>query len=121
MHFDKFDILSENEMPETFDIIVSNPPYVRESEKKFMHENVLNYEPELALFVPDDNAFLFYDAIAAFAKRHLSEKGKLYFEINEAFSKEVVGMLKRCGYDNIKVKNDLFDKCRFVSAQIKLP
>jgi release factor glutamine methyltransferase len=108
----------------TFDIIVSNPPYVRISEKEKMSKNVLDYEPHLALFVKDDDPLLFYKAIAEFAKHHLTPNpspggeggntgGKLYFEINEALDSEVKKMLEEKGFKNVEVKKDMSGKNRF--------
>ncbi|MBP5709237.1 MAG: peptide chain release factor N(5)-glutamine methyltransferase, partial [Bacteroidales bacterium] len=78
----------------SFDIIVSNPPYVLESEKRLMSVNVVDFEPPTALYVPDDTPLLFYEKIAEFASEHLKEKGKLYFEINEAFGPQVAEMMR---------------------------
>lgn len=102
-----------------FDIIVSNPPYVRDSEKQQMETNVLNYEPELALFVPDSDPLLFYKAILNFAEQHLASKGKIYWEINEAFGNECVQLLKKYGYQNIRLRKDLQGKNRMISALIQ--
>jgi len=102
----------------SFDIIVSNPPYVRVSEKEKMSKNVLNYEPHLALFVNDDDALKFYKAIADFALKHLSPKGKLYFEINEALGNDVQNLLQEKGFKNVEVKKDLSKKERMVRGEI---
>jgi release factor glutamine methyltransferase len=99
-----------------FNIIVSNPPYVRYSEKSTMSKNVLDYEPHIALFVNDDNPLLFYDAISDFALENLSSEGKLYFEINEALGTEVKELLKRKGFRNVIVKKDMSGKDRIVIA-----
>jgi len=99
-----------------FRVIVSNPPYVRESEKVFMHKNVVNHEPRLALFVTDDNPLIFYQAIAEFAFDHLERRGSLWFEINEGLGTEVKKLLKSKGFDAITLHNDLFNKTRFVSC-----
>ena len=84
------DILSMDQLPETYDIIVSNPPYVTWKEKKQMRHNVLDHEPEIALFVPDEDPLKFYKKIIALAKNQLNPKGKLYFEINENFGVEMI-------------------------------
>jgi release factor glutamine methyltransferase len=102
-----------------FDIIVSNPPYVRNSEKQFMHANVLNYEPSLALFVSDENPLIFYEAIAEIALTHLVKGGILYVEINEAFGMEVVQLFRNAGLSETEIIPDIHDKNRFVKA-IKL-
>ncbi|MHC1707692.1 MAG: peptide chain release factor N(5)-glutamine methyltransferase [Bacteroidales bacterium] len=98
------------------DIIVSNPPYVLESEKSQMKPNVLLYEPEAALFVPDENPLLFYRVIAEKANPQLKAQGRLFFEINEAFGGEMVKMLESLKYRNIIVWNDIHGKDRFVEA-----
>lgn len=100
-----------------FDAIVSNPPYVTDSERASMEANVLDYEPALALFVPDDDPLLFYRAIADFAWTHLSIGGRLFFEINHRFGAEIVMMLRHKGFANCAVQHDAFGKDRFVVAQ----
>ena len=100
-----------------FDAIVSNPPYVTDSERASMEANVLDYEPALALFVPDDDPLLFYRAIADFAWTHLSIGGRLFFEINHRFGVEIVMMLRHKGFANCAVQHDAFGKERFVVAQ----
>ncbi|MCI7337204.1 MAG: peptide chain release factor N(5)-glutamine methyltransferase [Bacteroidales bacterium] len=100
-----------------FDAIVSNPPYVTDSERASMEANVLDYEPALALFVPDDDPLLFYRAIADFAWTHLSIGGRLFFEINHRFGAEIVMMLRHKGFANCAVQHDAFGKERFVVAQ----
>jgi len=115
-----FDILSEQ--PEVsfpgLDIIVSNPPYVRETEKAQMEPNVLEYEPELALFVADNQPLKFYNRIADFAKVRLKSGGKLYFEINEAFGSECANMLGEKGFSEIILKKDINGKDRMISCRI---
>jgi len=106
-----------NELP-AFDIIVSNPPYVKQSEATAMHKNVLQHEPHIALFVPDEDALLFYRTIAAFALHHLNTPGKLFFEINETLGNEVYHLLAQHGYKNIEVKKDIQGKDRMVKAEI---
>ncbi len=101
-----------------YDIIVSNPPYVRYSEKKMMQKNVLNYEPPIALFVEDDNPFVFYEKIALFAKNHLNENANLYFEINEYLHNELSNILYNIGFSNIVVKKDISGKHRMIRAKI---
>lgn len=98
------------------DLIVSNPPYVLESEKKKMQENVLDYEPELALFVEDKNPLIFYKKIASLAINFLNENGKLFFEINTKFGKETIEMLADIGFVNIELKKDMNDKYRMIKA-----
>lgn len=115
----EYDILNQSPRAEfpIFDIIVSNPPYVRESEKVQMEKNVLEYEPALALFVPDDRPLLFYQRIADFALQQLIDGGRLYFEINEAFGSECSQMLARKGFSKIVVKKDIHGKDRMIGCQ----
>ncbi len=100
-----------------FDIIVSNPPYVRESEKQHMRANVLDYEPGLALFVADTNPLVFYKAVLEWAKAKLNPKGWVLLEINEEFGKETADLYSNAGFQNISVIKDFFEKDRFVVAQ----
>lgn len=99
-----------------FDVIVSNPPYVLNSEKALMQRNVLDYEPHTALFVDDGDPLLFYRRISEFARLHLSEGGRLYFEINERYGKETATLMENCGFGDVVVYKDLFSKDRFVSG-----
>jgi release factor glutamine methyltransferase len=103
---------------EKFDIIVSNPPYIRDLEKSDMHNNVLVHEPHIALFVSDENPLVFYKAIADFAKTNLNSNGQLYFEINEYLGSETVEMLKNKGFINIELRQDMQGKDRMVKATI---
>lgn len=113
--FIKEDILTDS--PEgIFDIIVSNPPYIDESEKSGMEPNVLDYEPKIALFVPDNNPLLFYKRIAEIAVRKLFPAGKLYFEINPRHADELSRYLTDCGFDDVQVIRDSFGKLRFIRA-----
>jgi len=109
------DILQTNSLQKV-DLIVSNPPYVLESEKEKMQENVLDYEPELALFVEDKNPLIFYKKIASLAINFLNENGKLFFEINAKFGKETIEMLADIGFVNIELKKDMNDKDRMIKA-----
>jgi len=114
----EYDILNnspETDFPE-LDIIVSNPPYVRETEKKLMDKNVLDYEPELALFVSDTEPLVFYTRIADFAQIHLKNGGRIYFEINEAFGNECLEMLQERCFSEIILKRDIHDKNRMIRA-----
>ena len=99
-----------------FDIIVSNPPYITENESELMKPNVLNFEPKKALFVNNETPIIFYIAIVDFARKYLHEKGKLYFEINESYGKEVINLLEKNNFENILLKKDLNDKDRMVSC-----
>lgn len=105
------------ELPQgSYDIIVSNPPYITPSEKADMEKLVLEYEPHLALFVPEDNPLLFYTRIAVKGQEWLTEGGKLYFEINRRFPAETVEMLETLGYRNVEAVKDCNDNFRFVKA-----
>ncbi|WGF92591.1 peptide chain release factor N(5)-glutamine methyltransferase [Aequorivita marisscotiae] len=110
------DILTTEALPKQYDVIVSNPPYVRELEKKQMQENVLKYEPERALYVSDADPLLFYKAIVKLAKNYLKPNGKLFFEINEYLSEELSELLLTEGAKNIKVKKDIFGKDRMIKC-----
>lgn len=101
-----------------WDIIVSNPPYVKESEKEQMAKNVLDYEPHTALFVEDKDALIFYRRIAEFAIIHLKKGGKLYFEINEALGQEMIELLETIGFSAIRLMKDLNGRDRMVSAEL---
>jgi len=101
-----------------FDIIVSNPPYVKESEKELMEENVLAYEPHSALFVADNDALIFYRRIAEFAKDHLKKGGKLYFEINEALGQEMIELLESRGFSSVRLMKDLNGRDRMTYAEL---
>lgn len=103
---------------ENLNCIVSNPPYIMDKEKATMEANVLENEPHLALFVPDDDPLLFYRAIARFGQRHLAEGGHLYFEINALFGKETVAMLRQENYTEVELIQDLYGKDRIVKAKI---
>ena len=97
-----------------YDLIVSNPPYVRNLEKIKIQNNVLNFEPPLALFVDDDDPLVFYRAILEFAKSNLSEKGSVYFEINENLFNEMESLLAAYRFSEIELKKDVFGKYRFI-------
>jgi len=106
------------ETSQQFDLIVSNPPYVRNSEKSQMQANVLNYEPHQALFVDDENPLVFYKAIVDFAKQHLNSNGKLHFEINENFGNKIAEMMKNRGFSDVTIEKDFREKNRFVKGVI---
>lgn len=113
-----FDFLDETQWPEldTFQIIVSNPPYIPQTEKAAMQPNVLNYEPHLALFVPDGQALLFYEKIAAFATSHLVEGGTVYVEINETYGAAIADLFRKKGFSFIEIRNDMQGKQRMIKA-----
>ncbi len=100
-----------------FDVVVSNPPYVTESEKGLMNRNVLDFEPSVALFVPDEDAVRYYAAIIRFCELYLVPGGKVYFEINERFGNKIVDLLKGRHYDEIFLFKDFNNKNRIVSAK----
>jgi len=106
---------TKKNLPE-LDVIVSNPPYIPLKEKDLMNANVLEYEPHLALFVKDKEPLLFYDAVSDFAKVNLKIGGKLYFEINENYSKEVQQLLIDKAFKNVAIIKDINDKNRIVTA-----
>jgi release factor glutamine methyltransferase len=110
-------LLKEEAIPGEYHVIVSNPPYVRESEKKWMHPNVLDHEPGEALFVSDQDPLVFYRHILNYAHTNLLAGGYLYFEINEALAEEMRGLLQTFGYQNIVLKKDLNGKDRMIKAQ----
>ncbi|MNK07695.1 Release factor glutamine methyltransferase [compost metagenome] len=116
--FIKQDILVAETLPKNFDIIVSNPPYVRNLEKVEIKENVLQYEPHLALFVEDNNALLFYRKIALLAKGNLAPNGKLYFEINQYLGAEMIEMLENFGFRDIVLKKDIYGNDRMIRCII---
>lgn len=100
-----------------YDIIVSNPPYICESEKREMAANVLDYEPHSALFVPDNDPLRFYRAISTYASTALKATGRLYFEINNRFSKEICQMLESLGFNDVQTRLDISQRPRFISAR----
>lgn len=119
VNFINKNILIDNlDVLKNFDVIVSNPPYVLESDKKNMSDNVLNYEPHLALFVDDNSPLLFYERIADIGQIKLNKDGKLYFEIHENFGRETKLMLESKGYSNVNIHKDLQGKDRMISANL---
>jgi release factor glutamine methyltransferase len=102
-----------------FDVVVSNPPYIPESDMELMRANVTKYEPETALFVPDSDPLLFYRAIAQTSKRLLKKEGKLYFEIYESLAKEMIAMLETEGYSDIILREDFRGKPRMICATLR--
>jgi release factor glutamine methyltransferase len=101
----------------SFDLIVSNPPYVREIEKERMAPNVLEHEPHLALFVENDNPLVFYRAIVELGKQTLKKQGQLYFEINEYLGKETQALFSSDTFEDVQLKSDIFGKHRMICAQ----
>jgi release factor glutamine methyltransferase len=117
---DIFQKAEQSLFPE-YDIIISNPPYVMESEKKEMHKNVLDYEPHDALFVPDDDPLVFYKTISDFSCNHLSPNGLLYMEINEQFGKDIKNLLVTKKFDRVEVMKDINGRDRFIRAEANNP
>ena len=118
--FEQKDILglNENNVERCYDIIVSNPPYICNKEAAQMEHNVLDFEPHLALFVPDEAPLLFYSAIARFARQALKVGGALYFEINPLYADALCSMLSSLGFANVTIHVDQFGKQRFISAKL---
>lgn len=110
------DVLKEDLPENDLDILVSNPPYIPFEDQSEIRENVLKYEPELALFVPDDDPILFYKRIADLGRQSLKTGGKLYFEIHERLGKKVVSYLQHSGYTAIHIHKDMHGKDRMVTA-----
>jgi release factor glutamine methyltransferase len=112
------DILELEALKCDFDIIVSNPPYVRNLEKAEIKKNVLDYEPHLALFVDDNDALIFYRKIASLAKKNLLENCQLYFEINQYLGKEMTDLLEEMNFKNIDLRKDIYDNDRMIKGNI---
>lgn len=112
LHPDGNDVLSKS----SWDIIVSNPPYICDSEAMEMSKNVLGFEPHEALFVPDDNPLLFYKAIADYSIRKLNPEGKLFVEINRAYADEVMMLFSDTGFVDVELKKDMYDNNRMVKC-----
>lgn len=117
VQFEERDVLATTCAKQNFDLIVSNPPYVMNGEKTGMEANVLNWEPGLALFVPDEDPLLFYRTIAEFGLKALASQGRIYFEINQAFGRETKEMMEQLGYE-VEVLKDLSGRDRMVRAQL---
>ena len=115
--FSQKDIVNTTALDKKYDVIVSNPPYVRQLEKKAMSVNVLDYEPSAALFVTNEDPLLFYRIIAQLAQDSLHSKGWLYFEINEYLSLEMETLLHEIGYINIEIRNDFRAVPRMIKCQ----
>lgn len=119
INFLQLDFLDEEQWKQlpSFDIIVSNPPYVPENDKKKMQPNVLQYEPATALFVPDNDALVFYKAIAAFGKTHLNKSGSIYTEIHESLGEATMNIFQSAGFVS-ELKKDMQQKDRMVKAVV---
>lgn len=111
------DILEALDLEQQFDIIVSNPPYVRELEKKEIKKNVLENEPHLALFVDDNDALIFYRKIAELAQKNLNPEGQLFFEINQYLGVEMIDLLIKMNFKNIELKKDIYANDRMIKTE----
>ena len=116
VHFVQCDILQCEHLSETYDIIISNPPYIPENMRNTLHRNVIDYEPGIALFVPDDQPLLFYDKIASLAAQSLLPNGKLYFETYEEYHPQLVELLMGKGFAEVESRKDFYGRPRFVRA-----
>ena len=116
VEFRKVDVLAAGDADCRFDVIVSNPPYVMESEKAQMEDTVLEHEPHTALFVQDNDALVFYRAIARLGRRILNSGGSLYFEINPLKADDMKKMLSDAGYHNVELRSDIYGKLRMIKA-----
>jgi len=112
------DNVSQKSWNSGFDVVVSNPPYVRELEKELMTANVLKHEPHLALFVTDDDALLFYRKITQLSKQILNARGQLYFEINEYLGKETKFLMENEGFKSLELKQDFYKKDRMIKGEV---
>ena len=118
VHFSKWDILSDKVINQKFDVLVSNPPYITEAEKRAMKSNVLDFEPHLALFVTDEDPLIFYRTIAKKGRSLLKPGGKVFVEINERFGSNVSNLFRSEGYTDIQILKDLDSKDRIVMATL---
>jgi release factor glutamine methyltransferase len=113
---DALNLAGYAQLDKLYDLIVSNPPYVTQTDKQLMHRNVLDFEPHKALFVTNDEPLLFYNAIADFAVSHLKPGGCLFFEINEGYGQAMINMLHNKGFGNIELRQDMAGKDRMIRA-----
>jgi release factor glutamine methyltransferase len=111
-------ILETSDLQHQFDVIVSNPPYVRNLEKAEINTNVLAFEPHLALFVSDDDPLIFYRKIAELARKNLKQNGLLFFEINQYLGKETVELLQNLGFATIELRKDIYGNDRMIRASV---
>jgi release factor glutamine methyltransferase len=118
VNFFAFDVLNSNiALPGKYQIMVSNPPYVRELEKALMRRNVLDYEPGIALFVSDNDALVYYRSIALLGRKYLKDGGTLYLEINENYPHEIARLLESTGFCSVEIRRDLNGKQRMIKAR----
>lgn len=116
VHFIQDDFLNREHDYHQFNIVISNPPYVTESEKRLMHRNILEYEPPEALFVSDSDPLIFYRHLAEFTEKHLFPGGEIFLEINESFANETVTLFVKKGFREVSLHNDLSSKKRYLTA-----
>ena len=116
VRFFEMDVLTSEQLPEKYDVIVSNPPYVRMSEKSQMRGNVLKHEPELALFVKSEDPLLFYRKIGSLGREALRDNGMLFFEINENLAEQTFEILTDLSYQRIEIRKDIYGKDRMIRA-----
>ena len=114
-----FNDVFEFSVTKKYDLIVSNPPYVLNSEKKYMHQNVIDYEPHNALFVEDSNPLIFYEKIALIASKNLNSNGLLFFEINEKFGDQIIDLLSKLNFVDIELKKDINGRDRIIKSVFK--
>ena len=114
-----FNDVFEFSVTKKYDLIVSNPPYVLNSEKKYMHQNVIDYEPHNALFVEDSNPLIFYEKIALIASKNLNSNGLLFFEINEKFGEQIIDLLLKLNFVDIELKKDINGRDRIIKSVFK--
>ena len=114
--FEQHDILNTS-LRDAYDVIVSNPPYIKPSERDGMAKNVLDYEPQIALFAPDDNPIIFYQKIADVAWQNLNNEGLLFFELNPLTAEAVGEYLRQVGFSDIEFRQDTYGKLRFLKAK----
>jgi release factor glutamine methyltransferase len=116
IQFQQLDILTANQLSRHYDVIVSNPPYIPEKEKSAMHENVLEHEPHLALFVPNEDPLLFYKKITALAENHLNKNGLLFFEIHYDQADAIQQMISKHGFE-VELRKDIYGQDRMIKAK----
>jgi release factor glutamine methyltransferase len=116
IHFQEVNILKPYEGEEKYDLIVSNPPYITQKEKQDMQKQIIDFEPNIALFVEDEEPLIFYEKIAKFAQQHLQKNGFLFFEINRQFGREIISLLKNLNFSEIELKKDSFGNNRMIKA-----
>jgi release factor glutamine methyltransferase len=118
VNFFRFDLLDSSAvLPSKYRVIVSNPPYVRELERAFMRKNVLDFEPKIALYVPDHDPLRYYRSIALLGRKYLEDGGMLYLEINENFAHETIRLLKSTGFYGMEIRSDLNGKPRMIRGR----